>query len=62
MNDLEKITFSLYPELKEIKEYLYSLGAVYSSMSGSGSAVYGLFHDPPKIKNNSVKKGTENKL
>ena len=52
VNDLEHITFSLYPELQEIKEYLYSLGAVYASMSGSGSAVYGLFHNPPKIKQN----------
>jgi len=42
-NDLEEISFSMYPELKEIKDYLYEIGAIYASMSGSGSSVYGLF-------------------
>jgi len=42
-NDFETPLFHVYPELKNIKDKLYSLGAVYSSMSGSGSAIYGLY-------------------
>ena len=42
-NDFEDAIFPKHPELKKIKEKLYSLGAVYASMSGSGSAVYGIF-------------------
>lgn len=42
-NDFEPSVFSLHPELAEIKERLYGLGAVYASMSGSGSALYGIF-------------------
>ena len=42
-NDLESTTISLIPELKKIKEKLYKMGAVYASMTGSGSSIYGLF-------------------
>ena len=42
-NDFEKIIFPVYPEIKKIKEKLYSFGALYASMSGSGSSVYGVF-------------------
>jgi 4-diphosphocytidyl-2-C-methyl-D-erythritol kinase len=42
-NDFETPLFHVYPELKVIKDKLYALGAVYSSMSGSGSAIYGLY-------------------
>ena len=45
-NDFEKGIFSLHPELAEIKEKLYSLGAKYAAMSGSGSALFGLFEVP----------------
>jgi len=48
VNNLESVTFSIYPELNNIKESLYSLGATYASMSGSGSSVYGLFKEKPK--------------
>ncbi len=42
-NDFEKSIFLKYPQIKLIKEQLYAAGAVYASLSGSGSAVYGLF-------------------
>ena len=42
-NDFEKPVFSKYPNIKNIKEKLYSMGAIYSSLTGSGSVVYGLF-------------------
>ena len=50
-NDFEDSIFSQFPELKKIKERLYSSGALYASMSGSGSAVYGIFEKEPKVKN-----------
>ena len=43
INDFEKPVFEKYPEIKNIKEKLYEAGAIYASMSGSGSAVYGIF-------------------
>lgn len=42
-NDFEESVFRNNPELKKIKQKMYDTGAVYTSMSGSGSAVYGLF-------------------
>ncbi len=42
-NDFEKSIFKKYPEIKEIKDSLYNIGAVYASMSGSGSSVFGIF-------------------
>ena len=46
-NDFEKALFPKYPELPQIKEKLYEAGAEYASMTGSGSAVYGLFRQEP---------------
>jgi 4-diphosphocytidyl-2-C-methyl-D-erythritol kinase len=43
INDFEKPVFEKYPEIKKIKDKLYNAGAIYASMSGSGSAVYGIF-------------------
>lgn len=45
INDFEKPIFYQYPEIAAIKDELYRAGAVYASMSGSGSTVYGLFAD-----------------
>ena len=42
-NDFEEPAFSKHPELRALKEKLYAEGAVYAQMSGSGSAVFGLF-------------------
>jgi 4-diphosphocytidyl-2-C-methyl-D-erythritol kinase len=47
INDFEAPIFNQHPELKDIKEKLYSLGALYSAMSGSGSAIYGIFDKLP---------------
>jgi 4-diphosphocytidyl-2-C-methyl-D-erythritol kinase len=44
-NDFEGPVFRLYPKIARIKEKLYHLGALYCSMSGSGSAVYGIFNN-----------------
>jgi 4-diphosphocytidyl-2-C-methyl-D-erythritol kinase len=41
-----------YPQILEIKAMLYSHGAVYASMTGSGSVVYGLFHQIPNLPGN----------
>lgn len=45
VNDFEKSVFAQFPEIGEIKERLYQLGARYASMTGSGSSVYGIFGD-----------------
>lgn len=50
-NDFEDSIFLMYPELKQLKLKLYSLGATYASMSGSGSTVYGIFKEKTAIKN-----------
>lgn len=42
-NGFEKGVFEKHPEIKQIKEELYAQGAVYASMSGSGSSVFGIF-------------------
>lgn len=46
MNDFEPSVFSKYPEIAAIKDKMYDLGALYASMSGSGSSVFGIFDDP----------------
>lgn len=50
VNDFEISVFKIHPTLKSIKESLYEAGAVYASMSGSGSAIYGLFDDEVNLK------------
>jgi len=49
-NDLEKAAFELYPEIEEVKEILYDCGALYASMSGSGSSVFGIFEKKPNAQ------------
>jgi 4-diphosphocytidyl-2-C-methyl-D-erythritol kinase len=48
-NDFEPQLFNKTPLLADIKLRLYKQGAFYASMSGSGSAIYGLFENPPAI-------------
>lgn len=47
-NDFENSIFPNHPELEEIKNKLYNMGAIYASMSGSGSSIFGIFRDEPK--------------
>ena len=44
INDFELNAFLKYPELRIIKENFYKDGAIYSSMTGSGSVMYGIFN------------------
>ena len=46
-NDFEKSVFPQFPEIEDLKNKLYEAGAVYASMSGSGSAVFGIFRHLP---------------
>ena len=43
VNDFEETVFAKYPELAAIKRSLYDCGAVYASMSGSGSALFAIY-------------------
>jgi len=43
VNDFETSVFYHYPEIKKLKDELYDYGAIYASLSGSGSSVYGIF-------------------
>jgi 4-diphosphocytidyl-2-C-methyl-D-erythritol kinase len=45
VNDFERTIFPQFPEIAEIKQELYAQGAIYASMSGSGSSVYGIFEN-----------------
>ncbi len=49
VNDFEDSVFGRYPVLSKIKDELYALGAQYAGMSGSGSAMFGLFDDSPDL-------------
>ena len=48
-NDFEQSVFALHPEIGDIKDRFYERGAAYAAMSGSGSAVYGLFDNEPNL-------------
>lgn len=47
-NDFETPVFEAHPELADIKRRLYEAGAAYAQMSGSGSALFGIFADAPR--------------
>lgn len=49
INDFEKSIFSNYPIVEEVKNKLYDSNALYACMSGSGSAVFGLFETKPQL-------------
>lgn len=49
-NDFEDSIFPKYPAIKQVKKKLYELGALYASMSGSGSSVYGIFKEKQELR------------
>lgn len=49
-NDFERSVFAKHPSCEAIKEKLYAMGAVYASMSGSGSAFFGIFKEKINIE------------
>ena len=48
-NDFEKSVFAKYTQIATLKQQLYDQGALYASMTGSGSAVYGIFEKGKKL-------------
>ena len=50
LNDFDIALSAKYPEIQEIKEWLLQQGAFMASLSGSGSAVFGLFEKKPMIE------------
>lgn len=50
-NDFEATVFKKHPSIAALKNTMYELGAVYSSMSGSGSTVYGIFENKINLEN-----------
>ncbi|MFA8301385.1 MAG: 4-(cytidine 5'-diphospho)-2-C-methyl-D-erythritol kinase [Hyphomicrobiales bacterium] len=51
VNDFEKSIFFHHPSIKQLKDELIDKGAIYSSMSGSGASVYGIFKEKPDLSN-----------
>ncbi len=49
-NDFEPHIFAAHPTIAELKHKMYEAGALYASMSGSGSAVFGLFEAQPQLQ------------
>jgi 4-diphosphocytidyl-2-C-methyl-D-erythritol kinase len=50
LNDFEHSVFQQFPAIEHIKDKLYQSGAIYASMSGSGSSVFGIFDEPRDLK------------
>lgn len=49
-NDFEGVVMGSFPEVRRIKEKIMEMGAIYAAMTGSGSAVYGLFRNAPNLQ------------
>lgn len=50
VNDFELSVFELHPIIAQIKSSLYASGAIYASMSGSGSSVFGIYNEEQELK------------
>jgi 4-diphosphocytidyl-2-C-methyl-D-erythritol kinase len=57
VNDFEKSVFAKYHQIAELKRLLYDLGANFASMSGSGSAVFGIFRHLPTNLDKKIPEG-----
>lgn len=49
INDFEEGLFKIHPLLADLKARLYEEGAIYASLSGSGSSIYGIFEQKPNL-------------
>ena len=56
-NDFEQVVFPQYPELRDVKSALAASGAKFVSLSGSGSAVFGLFRSPAAAEKAAARLG-----
>jgi 4-diphosphocytidyl-2-C-methyl-D-erythritol kinase len=50
-NDFEEPVFAAHPDLRKIKENLYEAGAIFASMTGTGSCIFGIFRKKGRITN-----------
>ena len=50
INDFEEPVCKAHPEIAAIKQQLYDAGAVYASMTGSGSTVFGIYEKEPELR------------
>jgi 4-diphosphocytidyl-2-C-methyl-D-erythritol kinase len=55
-NDFEETVFEKFPAIKEVKDKLYASGALYASMSGTGSTVFGIFEKEINLEFKDVSK------
>jgi len=55
INDFEPVVFEIFPEIRDLKDKMYDLGAEFSLMTGSGSTVFGIFPDISSAQNASLK-------
>lgn len=58
VNDFEAYAFEMHPALRAVKAKLYQAGALYASMTGSGSAFYGIFQEHPDLTSREWPDGT----
>ncbi len=49
-NVFEEALFPLHPEIEKLKALMYAMGAMYASMTGSGSSVFGIFRNKPNLE------------
>ena len=54
-NDFEDLVMGEYPEVRQLRDRLLEMGALYASMSGSGPTVFGLFKDEPIVQPDDFK-------
>jgi 4-diphosphocytidyl-2-C-methyl-D-erythritol kinase len=52
-NDFETSLFTIHPALNILKQSLYTEGAIYAAMSGSGSCLFGIFDKEPSVNSDS---------